>query len=120
ADFRGAYGLTAAQILEAHHRGALFSDSLLAELKRLAPADSDLAHYDVAAIQRDVEADRASGEAEPDTLSAESKHARDSTVRAAFQEGAPSAPSSSAISHWHIGGKVVPYGCVQAGTKHHR
>jgi uncharacterized protein YjbI with pentapeptide repeats len=120
ADFRGAYGITAAQILEAHHRGALFSDSLLAELKRQAPGDSDLAHYDVGAIQRDVEADRASGEAEPDTLSADAKHARDSTVRAAFEEGAPSFPSGSAVSRWRATGKGAPYGCLQSGTKRHK
>ena len=120
ADFRGAYGITAAQILEARHRGALFSDSLLRELKRLAPGDSDLAHYDIGAIQRDVEADRASGEAEPDTLSVEAKHARDSTVRAAFEEGAPSAPSGSTVSRWRATGKGAPYGCLQSGTQRHK
>jgi hypothetical protein len=118
ADFRGAYGITAAQILQSRHREALFGDSLLAELKRLAPGDSDIAHYDAAAIQRDVEADRASGEAEPDTLSAGAKHARDSTVRAAFEEGAPSPPSGSAVTRWRASGKSVPYGCLQSGTKH--
>jgi uncharacterized protein YjbI with pentapeptide repeats len=120
ADFRGAYGLTAAQILQAHHRGALFSDSLLAELKRQLPGDSDIAHYDAAAIQRDVAADRASGEAEPDTLSAEGKRNRDATIRAAFEEGAPSAPSSSAVNRWRASGHGAPYGCVQAGTRRHK
>jgi uncharacterized protein YjbI with pentapeptide repeats len=120
ADFRGAYGITAAQILQSRHREALFGDTLLAELKRLAPGDSDIAHYDAAAIQRDVEGDRASGEVEPDTLSANARHARDSTVRAAFEQGAPSAPSSSAVSYWRATGKGVPYGCLQSGTKRHK
>ncbi|HXB24704.1 MAG TPA: pentapeptide repeat-containing protein [Gemmatimonadaceae bacterium] len=121
ADFRGAIGITAPQILEAHHRGALFGDSLLAELKREAPGDSDLAHYDVAAIQREVDAERASGEAEPDTLSSDAKRARDSTVRLAFEAGAPTAPSSSAIDRWRsTAGKSIPYGCLQSGAKRHK
>jgi hypothetical protein len=120
ADFRGAIGVTAPQILQAHHRGALFGDSLLAELKREAPGDSDLAHYDVAAIQREVDAERASGEAEPDTLSADAKRSRDSTVRLAFQSGAPGVPSGSEIARWQASGKPIPYGCLQSGAKRHK
>ena len=117
ADFRGAFGITAAQILQAHHRGALFGDSLLAELKRQAPGDSDLAHYDIAAIQREVDAERASGEAEPDTLSSDARRSRDSTVRMAFESGAPSVPSGSATDRWRSTLKSIPYGCLQSGAK---
>ena len=120
ADFRGAYGITAAQILQAHHRGALFSDSLLTELKREAPGDSDLAHYDRVAIQAEVDAERASGEAEPDTLSMDARRDRDSAIRTAFESGAPTAPSASAVARWRAAGKSIPYGCLQSGTKRHK
>jgi uncharacterized protein YjbI with pentapeptide repeats len=117
ADFRGAVGITAAQVLQARHRGALFGDSLLADLKRLAPGDSDLAHYNVAAIERDVDAARASGEVEPDTLSPDARRARDAVIREAFEAGAPAAPTAAAIARWQADGKSVPYGCLVSGTQ---
>ncbi len=110
ADFRGAYGLTARQILAARHVEALFDPGLLADLRRQDTVR--FAHYDTTQIAADIALARASGEAEPDTLSADARRSRDSVIRAAFDAGAAEAPSGGALDRWRAGGTAVPYGCV--------
>ncbi len=115
ADFRGAFGLTAGQIMAAQHTDALYDSTLLATLKARSPAR--FAQYDAAAIAAEAEQERLSGDIEPDTLTGERLLARQALMRWAYKNGpaervAEGDANANAWRDWNGNGEdPVPHGC---------
>jgi uncharacterized protein YjbI with pentapeptide repeats len=106
ANFRGAIGLTSDQVLAARTVNALFDSTMLAELRTKSPAR--FAGYNEQAIVAADAAQRASGDVDPDSLSADDKAERDALIRSAFREGLPAAPSADVLARWVARGREAP------------
>jgi uncharacterized protein YjbI with pentapeptide repeats len=123
ADFRGAVGLTADQVLAAKHVDALYDSTLLAALRARSPAR--FVGYDAPAIALEIEDARLSGEVEQDELSPDEQRARDVLMRAAYTGGPATAPTEDEIVAWKrvdaTPGKAtsvaIPHGCIMTRVK---
>ena len=119
ADFRATKNLTVAQVLQARHIDALFAPDLLDALRARSP--ERFVGYDSAAVRSAADAQRESGEEEPDTASAQDRAARNALMQRAFKRGAPGTPTDGELGDWRARGRAapvsadaVPSGCVMA------